>query len=183
MRFLILSSTSSSLKVPYFSQSLLEKHHEIMLGSSSLGQVNNSVSSVKNTKSPVIPSMRVFHFFPPIVRTGLVAIIAGILFFLSLFFFPLIEAIPIEAAAPAIIIVGLFMLGGIGAVNFDDYTESIPAMMTLIIIPFTFSIVNGIGIGSISYVFLKLVTKRWKEVDIAMYFIALLSLLMFLKII
>jgi AGZA family xanthine/uracil permease-like MFS transporter len=112
-------------------------------------------------------------------RTGLTAIGVGALFFLSVFFFPLISAIPIEAAAPAIIIVGLFMLSGIGKIEFSDSTEALPALLTLGTIPLTFSISNGIAVGSISYVFLKLATGRRKEIHPAMYLVALLSLLEF----
>jgi AGZA family xanthine/uracil permease-like MFS transporter len=112
-------------------------------------------------------------------KTGLVAIGVGALFFVSLFFFPLISAIPIEAAAPAMIIVGLFMLSSVGKIEFNDTTEALPALLTLGAIPLTFSISNGIAAGSISYVFLKLVTGRHKEIHPAMYLIALLSVLQF----
>ncbi len=115
-------------------------------------------------------------------RTGLTAIFVGLLFLISLFFFPLISAIPIEAAAPAIIIVGLFMLSSIGGIDFRDQTEALPALLTLGAIPLTFSISNGIAVGSISYVFLKLATGRQKEIHPAMYVIALLSVLQFAHI-
>lgn len=110
-------------------------------------------------------------------RTGLTAIGVGALFFISLFFFPLIRAIPIEAAAPAIVIVGLFMLSGLRKIDFTDDTEAIPALLTLGAIPFTFSISHGIAVGSISYVFLKIAGGRYKEIHFAMYLIALLSVL------
>lgn len=112
-------------------------------------------------------------------RTGLTAIIVGALFLFSLFFFPLIRAIPIEAAAPAMVIVGLFMLSGVEKIDFSDDTEAIPAMLTLAAIPFTFSISNGIAIGSVSYVFLKIVGGRHKEIHPAMYLLAILSVLEF----
>ncbi len=112
-------------------------------------------------------------------RTGLTAIGVGALFILSIFFFPLIRAIPIEAAAPAIVIVGLFMLSGLRKIDFSDDTEAIPALLTLGTIPFTFSISHGIAVGSISYVFLKGVAGRWREIHPAMYLIALLSALAF----
>jgi AGZA family xanthine/uracil permease-like MFS transporter len=112
-------------------------------------------------------------------KTGLTAIIVGALFILSLFFFPLIKSIPVEAAAPAIIIVGLMMVSGIGNIKYDDQTESIPALLTLGTIPFTFSIADGIGVGAISFVFLKLVTGRYREIHPAMYVIGFLSVLHF----
>jgi AGZA family xanthine/uracil permease-like MFS transporter len=112
-------------------------------------------------------------------RTGLVAVGVGVLFLVSLFFFPLISAIPIEAAAPAVVIVGLFMLSSVEKIQFSDNTEAIPALLTLGAIPLTFSISNGIAVGSISYVFLKIVTGRYKEAHPVMYLIALLSVLQF----
>lgn len=147
------------------------------LGAASVGMMGGAVLGVP----PVIPFLESATGIKAGGRTGLVAVIAGLLFLASLFFFPIIESIPIEAASPAIVIVGLLMLRGIGKIDYGDYTESIPALVTLAIIPFTFSIVNGIGIGSIAYIFLKLSTGRHREVNPAMYVIALLSLLMFFK--
>ncbi|HID72627.1 TPA: NCS2 family permease, partial [Candidatus Micrarchaeota archaeon] len=109
-------------------------------------------------------------------RTGIVAFVVAGLFLLSLFFLPLIEAIPIEAAAPAIVITGVFMLSAIERINYKDITDSLPALLTLVIIPFTFSIAHGIAIGSVFYVFLKLVSGKQKDVSMAMYLIALLSI-------
>jgi AGZA family xanthine/uracil permease-like MFS transporter len=110
-------------------------------------------------------------------RTGTVAIIVGLMFLLSLFFIPLIKSIPIEAAAPAMVIAGVFMLSAIEKINYNDQTEALPALLALVVIPFTFSIAHGIAIASIFYVFLKLVSGRYKEISIAMYVIAFLSLL------
>lgn len=146
------------------------------LGAASAGMMGGAVLGVP----PVIPFLESATGIRAGGRTGLVAVFAGLLFILSIFFFPLVSAIPVEAAAPAIIIVGLLMLEGVGSINYKDHTESIPALMTLAVIPFTFSIVNGIGVGSISYVFLKVSTGKWKEVNPAMYAIGLLSLLLFL---
>jgi len=110
-------------------------------------------------------------------RTGKVAIVVGVLFLLSLFFLPLIEAVPIEAAAPAIIITGVFMLSSIERINYKEMTDAVPALLMVVIIPFTFSIANGVAVGSVFYVFLKLVSGKQKDISKAMYLIALLSLL------
>lgn len=110
-------------------------------------------------------------------RTGKVAIVAGLLFLLSLFFFPLVAAIPTEATAPVMILVGIFMLSAIGRIPTGDPTESLPAFLAVVIIPLTFSIAHGVALGSILYVFLKLVSGRFKEIPPVMYLIALLSLL------
>ncbi len=171
--------TALSAKSGYLDKKGKVKGLDKSLGAGSLGMMGGAVLGVP----PVIPFLESATGIKAGGRTGLVAVIAGLLFLVSIFFFPIIESIPIEAAAPAIIIVGLLMLSGIGKVDYKDYTESVPALMTLAIIPFTFSIVNGIGIGSISYVFLKLSTKRWKEIHPVMYLVAFLSLLMFLEVI
>jgi len=110
-------------------------------------------------------------------RTGIVAYVVAALFILSLFFLPLIQAIPIEAAAPAIVITGVFMLHAVERINYKDITDSLPALLTVVTIPFTFSIAHGIAIGSIFYVFLKLVSGNRKQISPAMYLIALLSVI------
>ncbi|MFA6530986.1 MAG: solute carrier family 23 protein, partial [Candidatus Micrarchaeia archaeon] len=115
-------------------------------------------------------------------KTGTVAIVVGVLFMLSLFFFPLIKSIPIEAVASTMIIVGLLMISGIGKIKYSDETESIPALLTFGTIPFTYSIAYGVGIGAISYVFLKWVSGRRREIHPAMYVIALLSMLDFVGV-
>ncbi|MDD2655243.1 MAG: NCS2 family permease [Candidatus ainarchaeum sp.] len=115
-------------------------------------------------------------------RTGLTAVFIALFFFISIFFFPVISAIPIEAAAPVMIIVGEMMLLQIRFIDLKDHTEAIPALMTVATIPFTFSISNGIGVGSIAYIFLKLVSKKPQEIHPAMYLIALLSILAFANV-
>lgn len=112
-------------------------------------------------------------------RTGLTAVFIALLFFASVFFLPAIKAIPIEAAAPVMIIVGELMLLHIRFIDLKDTTEALPALMTVATIPFTLSISNGIGVGSIAYIFLKIVSKRWGEIHPAMYLIAFLSVLDF----
>jgi AGZA family xanthine/uracil permease-like MFS transporter len=145
------------------------------LGAASLGMMGGAALGVP----PVIPFLESATGIKAGGRTGMVAVIAGLFFIASLFFFPLVKSVPVEAAAPAVIIAGLLMLSGIGKIDYGDYTESVPALMALAAIPFTFSIANGIGIGSISYVFLKVATNRWKEIHPAMLIVALLSIIVF----
>lgn len=109
-------------------------------------------------------------------RTGLTSLSAGFFFLLSLFLFPLISVIPGVATAPALVIVGLFMMSPIREIDFDDYTESIPAFLTIIMMPFAYSIAEGIAFGMMSYVVLKLVGGRKKEVSLLMYILALVFL-------
>ena len=110
-------------------------------------------------------------------RTGLTALSTAGMFGLSLFFAPLFIMIPSAATAPALVIVGLFMMSSVGTIDFDDYTESIPAFLTIIMMPFSGSIAEGIVFGMISYVVLKVITGRYKEVSGTMGVIAVLFVL------
>lgn len=107
-------------------------------------------------------------------RTGLTALSTAGMFLLSLFFAPLFTLIPAAATAPALVIVGLFMMSPIKQIDFEDYTESIPAFLTIIMMPFSGSIAEGIVFGMISYVVLKAVTGRFKEVSWTMTIISIL---------
>lgn len=109
-------------------------------------------------------------------RTGLTALSTAGMFLLSLFFAPLFTLIPAAATAPALVIVGLFMMSPIKQINFEDYTESIPAFLTIIMMPFSGSIAEGIVFGMISYVVLKVVTGRYKEVSWTMAIVSILFL-------
>lgn len=109
-------------------------------------------------------------------RTGLTAFTIGVLFLLSLFFTPLIGVVPVYATAPALVYVASLMLSELSHVKWDDITEAVPAALTAMVMPFTYSIANGLAFGFISYVTLKLVTGRYKEVAPAAWVIALLFL-------
>lgn len=88
-------------------------------------------------------------------RTGLTAVACGILFLLSMFFAPLITLVPGCATAPVLILVGALMLEPIKDINFQDWTEGFPAFMVIVLMPFTYSIANGISAGFILYPLLK----------------------------
>lgn len=113
-------------------------------------------------------------------RTGLTALSAGFCFFLSIFFYPLITIIPPQATAAALVMVGLFMIDSIVDINFGDFTESFPAFMTIIMMPFAYSIAEGIAFGMISYASVKLLTGKGKEVSPLVYVLALVFLLRYL---
>ncbi|MEB2628334.1 NCS2 family permease [Peribacillus frigoritolerans] len=102
-------------------------------------------------------------------RTGFTSVVTGVLFILSLLFIPVIKVIPDSAIAPILIIIGILMLGNIKKLDFSDLTESIPAIMIITIIPFTYSIADGMAFGFILYPFLKLVTGKGREVSAPMY--------------
>ena len=109
-------------------------------------------------------------------RTGLTAAVAAILFGLSLFLSPIFLAIPSFATAPALVVVGFLMLTSITKINFDDFTEAIPAYVAIIAMPFMYSISEGIAMGVISYVVINVVTGKMKEKKISplMYVLAVL---------
>ena len=109
-------------------------------------------------------------------RTGLTSLTSGILFGLSLFLSPIFLAIPSFATAPALVIVGFLMLTSITKIDFNDYTEAIPCFITIIAMPFMYSISEGIAMGTIAYVVINLVTGKAKEKKISplMYVLAVL---------
>lgn len=113
-------------------------------------------------------------------KTGMTALTVAIMFALSLFFAPLFMIIPAAATAPALIIVGLMMITPITKIDLDDFTESIPAFFTIIMMPLTYSIAEGIVFGMLSFVLLKLFTGKAKDIKPIMYVIAVLFIIKFL---
>ena len=107
-------------------------------------------------------------------RTGLTAVVAAILFGLSLFLSPVFLAIPSFATAPALIVVGFLMVTSILKVDFNDYTEAIPCYICLIAMPFMYSISEGIAMGIISYIIINLISghAKKKKISLLMYFLA-----------
>ena len=115
-------------------------------------------------------------------RTGLTSLVVGILFLLSLFFSGLVGITPAEATAPALVIVGVLMVSSIKNVNFDDFTEALPAFFTIAIMPFSYSIANGIAAGIIFYPIMKVATGRHKEVHPIVYILAVLFIIRFIML-
>ncbi|MEA2451404.1 MAG: adenine/guanine/hypoxanthine permease [Actinomycetota bacterium] len=97
-------------------------------------------------------------------RTGLTAVVVGVLFLLSLFLSPLAEIIPIQAAAPALVMVGFLMLSVVREIPWDDLELAIPSFLTIVLMPFTYSITNGIGAGFVAYTFIKVARGKSNEV-------------------
>lgn len=106
-------------------------------------------------------------------RTGLSSLVAAVGFLICLFLFPIFQIIPASATAPALILVGLMMMNSIVSIDFSDYTESLPAFLTIIMMPFGYSIVEGIIAGIISYVVMKVFTGKFKDPSPLMYILAL----------
>ena len=115
-------------------------------------------------------------------RSGLTALVVGGCFVIAMFFSPLFLSIPSAATAPALIIVGLLMAEQIKNVDFDDFSESIPAFVCMLMMPLTYSISNGILIGMITYVLMNMICGKFKKLSPAMYILAALFILKYILI-
>lgn len=112
-------------------------------------------------------------------KTGLTAITTGVLFLLSLFFAPIFTAIPAQATAPVLILVGVMMASSLTKIDFTDFTNAIPAFLTFAMMPLAYSIADGIIFGMISFTVLKIVTKKNEEVNISLIIVSILFILKF----
>jgi AGZA family xanthine/uracil permease-like MFS transporter len=113
-------------------------------------------------------------------RTGLTSVVVGLLFFCTLFFTPLVQAIPAAATAPALVLVGALMMGALGEVDWADPGAAIPAFLTVIIIPLSYSIANGLAFGITSHAVLKLVRGQARLRDWLVYVLAALCIVRFI---
>jgi len=113
-------------------------------------------------------------------RTGLTSLTTAVLFLLSLFLSPIFLAIPSFATAPALIIVGFYMLGAVSDINFKDASEGIPAFICIAAMPFFYSISEGIAMGVISYVAINAISGKSKKISVAMYILAVLFILKYI---
>jgi AGZA family xanthine/uracil permease-like MFS transporter len=113
-------------------------------------------------------------------RTGLVAVVTGLLFLVAMWFSPLASVIPAQATAPALIIVGLYMMSVARDIAWDDFEESIPAFVTMLAMPLTWSITNGIGSGVVTYVAIKLLNGHGGRVHFMLYLAAAAFVVYFL---
>jgi AGZA family xanthine/uracil permease-like MFS transporter len=115
-------------------------------------------------------------------RSGLTAFVVAVCFAISLFFSPLFLSIPAAATTAALVIVGMLMLESVRKIPFNDYCESIPAFICIIIMPLTYSISNGIMLGMISYVVLNMLCGKFSKITPTMYVLAVLFILKFIFI-
>lgn len=113
-------------------------------------------------------------------RTGLSSVIVGILFLLCCFIAPFVGVIPSAATAPALIIVGIYMIKGASGINWSDFEEAAPAFLTISIMPFAYSISDGIGFGFISYTLIKVFRGKFREVPPLVYIISVLFILKYI---
>lgn len=115
-------------------------------------------------------------------RSGLTAMVVALCFVVSLFFSPLFLSIPAAATAPALIIVGLLMLEPITKIPFNDFSESLPAFVCIVMMPLTYSISNGILLGMITYVLMNMMCGNFKKITPTMYILAILFILKYIFI-
>lgn len=112
-------------------------------------------------------------------RTGLTGIVIALLFALSLFFAPILTAIPSFATAPVLILLGLLMIEPITKIDFSDFTEGLPVFLTLVLTLLTYSITDGLAFGFLAYVLIKVFTGKYKEVPIPMYVMSVFFVILF----
>jgi AGZA family xanthine/uracil permease-like MFS transporter len=112
-------------------------------------------------------------------RTGLASIVTGLLFLVAMFFTPLINLVPFEAVAPALVVVGFMMVAQVGKIDWKDWGIALPAFLTFILMPFTYSIANGLGAGFIAYVLVRTFQGRARDVHPLMWAVAAAFLLFF----
>ncbi|MBI3091481.1 MAG: NCS2 family permease [Candidatus Tectomicrobia bacterium] len=108
-------------------------------------------------------------------RSGLTAVTTGVLFLLAMFFTPLIAVVPTYATAPALIAVGVYMMRGVREIDFTNWEDAFPSFLTIVLMPFTYSISHGLLFGFLSYVLLKLALGKWRDLNLVLYLIAALS--------
>jgi len=113
-------------------------------------------------------------------RTGLTSFTTGVLFLLALFFSPIFLLIPSAATSGALVLVGVFMIDSIPKINLKDISEALPAFITIIMMLLTYSIADGIAMGLLSFVFVKLLSGKYKEVSVTMYILAALFIIKFI---
>jgi AGZA family xanthine/uracil permease-like MFS transporter len=112
-------------------------------------------------------------------KTGLTSVVVSLLFLASLFLAPVAGLVPAAATAPALIIVGVLMMGAVREIDFSDFSEALPAFMTIVIMPFSYSIANGIAAGLVFYPLVKVISGRAREVHPIIYILAFLFILRF----
>lgn len=115
-------------------------------------------------------------------KTGLTAVVVGILFIASMFLIGLVGIVPAQATSPALVIVGVLMLSAVSEIDFSDFTEAVPVFFVIAMMPLTYSIANGISIGLIMLPIMKLVTGKGKEVHPVVYVLAVLFILRYIAL-
>ena len=114
-------------------------------------------------------------------RTGLANVVTGVLFLAAMFFTPLYEIVPIEAAAPVLVVVGALMMMQVGSIEWAQFHIALPAFLTIVVMPFTYSIANGIGVGFIAFTAMALFAGKAKDIHWIMWLISALFIIYFVQ--
>ncbi|QYH20092.1 NCS2 family permease [Corynebacterium aquatimens] len=114
-------------------------------------------------------------------RTGLANVVTGLLFLAAMFFTPLYEIVPIEAAAPVLVVVGALMMMQVGSIEWTQFHIALPAFLTIVVMPFTYSIANGIGVGFIAFTVMAMFAGKTKEIHWIMWLISALFVVYFVQ--
>lgn len=114
-------------------------------------------------------------------RTGMASVVTGVLFLASMFLTPLTQVVPLEVAAAGLVVVGALMVAQVADISWTDFGSALPAFLTIVVMPLTYSIANGIGAGFISWVLIKLLSGRGREVSWLLYVVAFGFLLYFAR--
>lgn len=144
-------------------------HFESILVVDSLSAVAGGAASVSSNTSYIESASGIGEG----ARTGIASLVTGALFLVAMFFSPLVTIIPYEAATPALVVVGFLMMTQIRHIDFTNYTIGIPAFLTIAIMPFTYSITNGIGAGFVSWTLIMVVTGRAREINWLMWVVSI----------
>ena len=150
-------------------------HFEAVLMVDSLAAAAGGAASVSSNTSYIESASGVGEG----ARTGIASLVTGALFLVAMFFSPLVAIVPHEAATPALVVVGFLMMTQIRKIDFNDYTIAIPSFLTIILMPFTYSITNGIGAGLVSYVLIKVTQGKSKDVSGMLWLISAAFVLYF----
>jgi AGZA family xanthine/uracil permease-like MFS transporter len=114
-------------------------------------------------------------------RTGLTSVVVGVLFLAAMFFSPIAGIVPPEATAPALIIVGYLMMKSVGDIDWRDAAIGIPALLTITLMPFTYSITNGVAAGFVSYTLIKVLQGKGRDVHLLTYIVSVLFIGYFVR--
>jgi AGZA family xanthine/uracil permease-like MFS transporter len=151
-------------------------HFESILVVDSLSAIAGGVSSTSSNTSYIESASGIGEG----ARTGIASLVTGALFLIAMFFSPLVTIIPHEAATPALVVVGFLMMTQIRHIDFTDYEIGIPAFLIIAIMPFTYSITNGIGAGFVAFVVIKLFLGKAREVNWLMWVVSIAFMVYFL---
>lgn len=176
-----LTSISFAMVIVFENIGLIHGHSKMLNRPESSGKSLQATSISVLTSgifgtSPTVASVETAAGITAGGRTGLTSIVTGTLFLASILFIPVIKIVPASAVSPILILIGILMLQNIAQIQMDDFTESFPALIIIVLIPLSYSIADGMAIGFILYPLIKLLVGRGKEIHPALYIIALLFL-------